>query len=198
MYNISCLPEKYVNSGWQVQALFPVDFPVPTTVPGFYPCCSVAQSCPTLWDPVRLSLSSLSSWVFSNSCPLNWWCRTTISASIVPFSSCPQSFWASGSLPMGQLFTSGGQNIEDSASTSTLLMNSLGFFPLGLTGLISLLVKDSPESSPAPHFESINSLVLSLLYGPTLTSVHDYWKSHSFDYTDLCRQSDVSPFLYAV
>ena len=141
MYNISCLPEKYVNSGWQVQALFPVDFPVPTTVPGFYPCCSVAQSCPTLWDPVRLSLSSLSSWVFSNSCPLNWWCHTTISASIVPFSSCPQSFWASGSLPMGQLFTSGGQNIEDSASTSTLLMNSLGFFPLGLTGLISLLVK---------------------------------------------------------
>ena len=50
------------------------------------------------------------------------------------------------------------------------------------------------ESSPAPQFESINSLALSFLYGPTLTSVHDYWKNHSFDYTDLCWQSDVSDF----
>ena len=48
--------------------------------------------------------------------------------------------------------------------------------------------------SPAPQFESIISLVLSLLYGPTFTSVHDYWKNHSFDYMDLCRQSDVSLF----
>ena len=52
--------------------------------------------------------------------------------------------------------------------------------------------RDSQESSPAPHFESINSLVLSLLYGPTLTSIHDYWKSYSFDSMDLCQQSDVS------
>ena len=148
-FNISWLYVQYFLSSWKICELwmtspgflFPVDFPVPTTVPGFYLCCSVAQSCPTLWDPVRLSLPSISSWVFSNSCPLNWWCHTTISASIVPFSSCPQSFWTLGSLPMNQLFTSGDQNIEASASTSTLLMNILGFFPLGLTGLISLLVK---------------------------------------------------------
>ena len=52
--------------------------------------------------------------------------------------------------------------------------------------------KDSQEPSPAPHFKSINSSVLSLLYGPTLTSIHDYWKNYSFDYMDLCQQSDVS------
>ena len=68
-----------------------------------------------------------------------------------------------------------------------------GWFPLGLTGLICLILL-SQESSPAPQFESINSLALSLLYGPTLISVHDYWKNHSFDYMDLCQQSDVSAF----
>ena len=52
--------------------------------------------------------------------------------------------------------------------------------------------KDSQESSPTPQFKSINSLVLSLLYGPALTSVHDYWKNHSFDYMDLCWQSNIS------
>ena len=54
--------------------------------------------------------------------------------------------------------------------------------------------RDSQESSPAPQFQSINSLVLSLLCGPSLISVHDYWKNHSFDYMDLCSQSDVSEF----
>ena len=68
-----------------------------------------------------------------------------------------------------------------------------GWFPLGLTGLICLILLFQ-ESSPAPQFESINSLALSLLYGPSLISVHDYWKNHSFDYMDLCQQSDVSAF----
>ena len=54
--------------------------------------------------------------------------------------------------------------------------------------------RNSQESSPTPQSKSINSLALSLLYGPTLTSVHDYWKNHSFDYLDLCWQSDVSAF----
>ena len=57
-----------------------------------------------------------------------------------------------------------------------------------------LFVQGAQESSPAPPFESVSSLVLSLLYGPTLTSVHDYCKDHSLDYTDLCRQSDVFAF----
>ena len=59
-------------------------------------------------------------------------------------------------------------------------------------------VEDSQESSPTPQFEGINFLVLSLFYCPALTSIHDYWKNHSFDNMDLCRQSDISPFSYAV
>ena len=79
--------------------------------------------------------------VFSNSCLLNWRCHPTISSSITPFSSCPQSFPASGSFPMRWLFTSGSQSIGALASASVLPMNIQGWFPLGLTGLISLLSK---------------------------------------------------------
>ena len=121
--------------------------------------------------------------VYSNSCPLSQWCHPTISSSVIPVSSCLQSFPASGSFSMSQLFSSGGHSIG--ASTSVLPMNIQNWFPLGTTGLISLLSKGL-ESSPAPQFESISSSALSLLYGPTLTSVHDYRKNHSFDYTDLC------------
>ena len=76
-----------------------------------------------------------------------------------------------------------------------LPMNIQDWFPLGLTGLISLQSKGTlKESSPTPQFKSINSLAVSLLYGPTFTSIHDYWKNHSFDYTDLCLWSNVSAF----
>ena len=63
-------------------------------------------------------------------------------------------------------------------------MNIQGWFPLGLTGWISFLAKDSQVSSPAPQCKGINSLGLSCLYGPALTSVHDYWKNHSYGYSD--------------
>ena len=69
-----------------------------------------------------------------------------------------------------------------------------GLISLRVTGWISLQSKDSQGSSPAPQLKSINSSALSLLYGPTLTSIHDYWKNHSSDYTVLCQQSDVSAF----
>ena len=71
---------------------------------------------------------------------------------------------------------------------------SFQWSPLGWTGWISLQSKDSHKSSPAPQFKSINSLVLSFLYTPTLTSIQDYWKNHSLDYMDLCWQSNVSVF----
>ena len=77
--------------------------------------------------------------VCSDSCPVSWWCYLTISSYAAPFSSCPQSFPPAGSSPIDQLFTSGSQSIGASASTSVLLMNILGWFPLGLTDLISLL-----------------------------------------------------------
>ena len=108
------------------------------------------------------------------------------------FSTCPQSFPASRSFPMSRLLPSGGQSIGASASASVLPMNIQGWFPLGLMDLISLLSRDSQESSPVPQFESINSLTFILLCGPTLTSVHDYWKNHSIDYMDLCHQNDVT------
>ena len=79
--------------------------------------------------------------VYSNSCPLSWWCHPTISSSVIPFSSCPQSFPASGSFPVSQLFASGGQSIGVSASTSVLPMNIQDWFPLGWTDWISLLSK---------------------------------------------------------
>ena len=119
--------------------------------------------------------------VHPNPCPLSWWCHPTISSSVVPFSSCPQSFPASGSFQMGQLFASGGQTIGVSASTSVLPMNTQDWSPLGWTGWISLQPRDSQESSPTPQFKSINSSVLSFLHSPTLTSIHDHRKNHSLD-----------------
>ena len=79
--------------------------------------------------------------VYSNSCPLSWWCHPTISSSVVPFSSCPQSLPASGSFPMSQLFTSGGQSIGVSASASVLPMNTQDWSPSGQIGWISLQSK---------------------------------------------------------
>ena len=89
---------------------------------------------------VRLPCPSPSPGVRSNSCPLSLWCQSTISSSVSPF-SCPQSFPASGSFPMSQLFASGGQSIGVSASLSALPMNIQGWFPLRLTGVISLRSK---------------------------------------------------------
>ena len=88
----------------------------------------------------RLLCPSLSPRVCSNSCPWSRWCHPTISSSVAPFSSCLQCFPASRSFPMSRLFTSGGRIIGASVSTSILPMNTQGWFSLGLTGLISLLI----------------------------------------------------------
>ena len=90
-------------------------------------------------------------------------CNHFLSIDVVPFSFCLQSFSASGSFPMSQLFVVGGQSIGTSASASVLPMNIQGWFPLGLTGWTSCSPRDSQESSPTPQFKSINSSVLSLL-----------------------------------
>ena len=90
---------------------------------------------------LRLPCSSPSTGACSNSCPLSQWCHPIILSSIIPFSSYPQSFPASGSFLMSWLFTSGGQSIGASASASVLPMNIQDWFPLGLTGLIFLQSK---------------------------------------------------------
>ena len=96
----------------------------------------------------------------SNSFPVSQWSHPPISSSVIPYPSCLQSLPASGSFPMSQLFVTGDQSIG--ASASVLSMNIQDWFPLGLTGLISLLSKGLSESSPAPQFKGINSLVHSL------------------------------------
>ena len=105
--------------------------------------CSVESN--SLWphglQHASLPCPSLYPWACSNSCPLSWWCHSTISSSFVPFSSCLQSFPASRSFLMSQLFASGGPSIGVSASASVLPMNIQDWFPLGLTGLISLQSK---------------------------------------------------------
>ena len=90
---------------------------------------------------VRPSCPSPTPGVYPNSCPLSWWCHPTISSSVIPFSSCPQSFSVSGSFQISHFFASGGQSIGVSASASVLPMNIQDWFPLQLTVLISLLSK---------------------------------------------------------
>ena len=113
--------------------------------------------------------------VYSNSCPFSQWCHPTISSSVIPFSSRLQSFPASESFLLSQFFTSGGQSIGVSASASVLPMNTQDWSPSGWTFASPCSPRDSQESSPTPPFKSINSPVLSFLYSPILTSVHDHW-----------------------
>ena len=113
----------------------------------------------------------------SNSCPLSRWCHPTISSSVIPFSSCLQSFPASGSFPVSWLLASGGQSIGASVWASVLPMNIQDWFPLGWTGLISLWSKGLPRVFSNTTVQKHQSLVLSFLYTPTLTSIHDHWKN---------------------
>ena len=137
---------------------------------------------------------SPTAWIYPNPCPLSRWWHPTISSSVVPFSSCPQSFPASGSFPMSQLFTSGGQSIGASASTSVLSLNTQDWSPLGWAGWTSLQSKGLSRVFSTPQFKNINSMALSFPYSPTLTSIHHYWKNHSLDEMDLCLQSNVCAF----
>ena len=122
----------------------------------------VTQSCPTLrlhgLQQARPPCPSPTLGVYSNSCPLSRWCHPTISSSVVPFSSCPQSFPASGSFPVTQFFTSGGQSIGVSASASVLPVNIQNWFPLGWTGWISLQSKEL--SRVLQHRKSKASILL--------------------------------------
>ena len=134
----------------------------------------------TPWMAARqASLSITNSWRSLKLMSIESWCHPAISSSVVPFSSCPQSLPASKSFPVSQLFAWGGQSIRVSALASSfqrrtdLLQNGLVGSPCS--------PRDSQESSPAPHVKSINSLALSLLHSPTLTSTHEHRKNHSLD-----------------
>ena len=116
----------------------------------------------------------------SNSCPSSWWCHPIISSSVIPFYSCLQSFPASEYFPMSQFFPSGSQSNGVSASASVSSMNIQDWFPWDWLGGSPCSTRESQECSPIPQFKSIYSSALSFLYSPTLTSIPDYWKSHSF------------------
>ena len=141
-----------------------------------------------------LPCPSLSPRVCSNSCPLSQWYHPTISSSAPSFSLCLQSFPASRSFPISQLFTSASKNIGTSSSASVLPMNIQGWFPLELTGLISLLSRGLSRVFSSITIWKLQFFALSLIYGPALTSIMTTGKNHSFDYTDLCRQSNDSAF----
>ena len=164
-----------------------------------YQSLSHVQFFATPWTaPRQASLSITNSWSlpklieFNN--PLSLWWHPTISSSVIPFSSCSQSFPASESFLMSQCihircpkYWSFSFNISPSNEHQD-------WFPLdGLVGS-PCSPKDSQESSPAPQFKSINSSALSFLYSPILTSIHDYRINHSLDSMDLCWQSNVSAF----
>ena len=133
--------------------------------------------------------------VCSDSCPLSQWCHPTISSSVGPFSCCLQSFPASGSFPMSQLFPSGGQSIGASASALVLPMNIQGWFLLGLTGLICLLSKGLSRVLSSSTVQK-HQFFSAQPYLWSNSHIHTWLleKSlHSFD-MDLCWQSDISAF----
>ena len=141
----------------------------------------------------RLPCPSPSPRVYSNSCPLSQWCHPTISSRHL--------------LLLPSIFPSIGIFSNESVLCirwpkywsfifSTSSSSEYSWFIFFRTDWFKLLAVQEglKESSPAPKFKSISSSALSFLYGPTLTSIHDYWKNHSFDYMDLCQQSNVSAF----
>ena len=144
----------------------------------------------------RLPCLSPTPGAYSNSCPLSRWWHPTISSSVVPFSSHLQSFLAPGSFPMSQFFASGGQSIGVSASISVLPMNIQGWLPLWLDWFDLLAVQGTLKRLLQHHSSKASVLQCSAFLMVQLS--HNYQKNHSFDYTDLHRQSDVSAFQYAV
>ena len=136
----------------------------------------------TLWPAAcQASLSFTISWNCSNSCPSGRWCHPTISSSVVPFSSCLQSFPAPGSFPMNQLFASGAKYwsfsfiISPSNEYSGLISFRMGWLDL-------LSVQGTLKSLLQHHSSKASILWRSaFLYSPTLISIHDYWKNHSLD-----------------
>ena len=129
----------------------------------------------------RTPCSSQTPGVHSNSCPSSQWCHPAISSSVVPFSSCPQTLPASGSFLWVNSSHEVAKVLEFQlqhhsfqwTSRTDLLRNGLVGSPCS--------PRDSQESSPTPQFKSIDSLALSVLHSPTLTSIHDHWKNHSLD-----------------
>ena len=155
----------------------------------------VSKSCLTLWPPglqhTGLLYPPLSPGGCSNLWPSSQWCHPAISSSVVLFFSCPQSFPASGNVLVLLIrwpkYWSFSFSTSPSNEYSELIFFRIDWFD-------HLAVQGTQETSPAPWFKGTYSSVISILYGPTLTSIHDSLKNHCFDYTDCCQQSTVFAF----
>ena len=170
-------------------------------------CClsninSVQFSCSVVSDSLRPHESqyarppcpSPTPWVYSNSYPSSWWCHLTISSSVVPFSSCPQSLPASGSFPMSQIFAWGGQSMGVSGSASVLPLNTQDWSPLGWTDWISLQPKGLSRVFSNNTVQK-HQFFSSQLSSQSNSHIHTWsLENHSLDQTDLCWQSNVSAF----
>ena len=137
----------------KIKLSYPVVTKIYTKMPSVQFSHSVVSD--SLWphelQHARPPCASPTPGVYPNSCPLSRWCHPTISSFVIPFSSCPQSFSASGSFLMSQLFASGGQSIGISASTTILPMNTEDWSPLGWTGWISLQFKGLSNTTVQKH-----------------------------------------------
>ena len=158
-----------------------------------FPCCwSFAKSSPTLCNLMDCNMpgSSVLHYLLEFAqIHVHWvWFCLTILSSAAPFSSCPQSFPAPGSFPKSSLFTSDGQIIG--ASASALPVNIQGWIPLGLTDLISLLSKKLSRVFFSATIWKHQFFGSQPLFGPTLISIHDYWKTIVLTNTDRFQQSD--------
>ena len=134
----------------------------------------------TPWTAYQASLSITNSWSSLKLMSIDLVMPSNHLILCRPLRLLPSIFPSIRVFSVSQLFALSGQSIGVSASASVLPMNSQDWFPLGWTGWISLQSRDS-RSSPVPQFEGINSLVLSFLYGSTLTSIYDHRKNHSLD-----------------
>ena len=120
--------------------------------------------------------------VYSNSCPLSWWCHPTISSSVVPFSSNLQSFWALGSFQMSWFFTSGGQSIGSFSFSISPSSEYSGLTSFRMDWLDLLAVQGTLKSFLQHHSSKASILLCSAFFIVlTLISIYDYWKNHSFD-----------------
>ena len=147
----------------------------------------------------RLPCPSLFPRLCSNSCPLSQWCHPAISSSVITFSSCLQSFPASQSFPVSRLFPSGVQSIGGSASAVSPSNDYSGLISFRIDWFDLLAVQGTLKSLLQHHSSNATILRRSAFFMVQLSHpVHDYWKNHSFDYMDLCWQSDVSAFEYTV
>ena len=131
---------------------------------------------------------------YSDSCSSSWWCHSTISSSVIPFSSHLQSFPESGSFQWVSSSHQVAKVLEFQLQHQSFQWIFRTDFPQDWLVKSPCSPRDSQESSPTPQFKSISSSGFSFLYNPTFSSIHDYWKNHSFDWMDLCWQSNISAF----